>query len=268
MLNHETLYGWIFAEDWDAVLAMLYQERARIATEPLLRQAAHTFEVTFFEDLSGASADALERLFLLHTGGFYALAEDHFAALIARHRARPEVAAGYAGFCPEAPGCAEVLARHAARQPVPEAPWPTEEVAPLTDADHTQSLFKSQQERWFFQAVRHVFPTYLVYPNVALHAALDFEALREQLTPEERTYFFRALLDCAVFDQEHDYRPCFFFELDSPLHDDPERQARDAQKDRILALAGHRLYRVRPPRNPDPAAFVGLLKSLVARAER
>ena len=89
------------------------------------------------------------------------------------------------------------------------------------------------------------FATYFVYPNVALSSLVDYERIADRLTTEERRYFFRALVDCVVFDQHDDYRPRFFFELDSPLHDDETRRKKDAHKERILAPAGQKLYRIR-----------------------
>ncbi len=278
-MDHEALYRLIYERQWAALLDALHRHREAVAADALLARAAETFVTAFFEALAGgapeALAEELEKLFLLHTGGFYRLPEARFEqvveALVRLHADRPEAALGYARFCPHNPRCAAVLRAHAPPEPIQHAQADTLDVAstsPLADADATLPLFKSQQEADFFLAVREVFATYFVYPNVALSCLVDYEHLREHLSGEERRYFFRALVDCVVFDQHDGYRPRFFFELDSPLHDTEERQAKDRHKERILALAGQRLFRIRRREaGTGRAAFVALLKELAERDE-
>lgn len=274
MIDHEAVYQCVYEQRWGELLDVLHRHHAAITDDPLLAHAVETFVGVFFDTLDVAvpapHADVLEKLFLLHTGGFYRLSEAHFdqvvEALVALHSDRPEAAAGYARFSPSNPRCAQVLAAHASRLPVPVAhagPLDVAASTPLTQADATTSLFKSKQELDFFLAVREVFATYFVYPNVALSGLIDYERLRDHLSGPERQYFFRALVDCVVFDQHDGYRPCYFFELDSPLHDAEARQANDRRKERILALAGQTLYRIRPRTAvPDRSAFITLLKEL------
>lgn len=254
---------------------MVHRHHDAIADDALLARAAETFVATFFDHLDADSvpfADALEKLFLLHTGGFYRLPEARFEqvieALVTLHADRPEAALGYARHCPENVRCAEVLQLHAPWEPEP-VPHSQDAVLglavspPLCEADATVSLFKSQQEVDFFLAVREVYATYFVYPNVALSCLVEYERIKEHLTGEERTYFFRGVVDCVVFDQHDGYRPRYFFELDSVLHDTDAQRAKDRRKDRILALAGQTLHRLR---KRDAAAgrlaFVALLKEL------
>ncbi|NBC18799.1 MAG: DUF2726 domain-containing protein [Bacteroidetes bacterium] len=266
-VDPEALYQLIYDERWPPLLRHLHRHRDQLDADPLLRHAAQTFEDAFFQHLDGQTPDALkdelETLFLLHTGAFYALPRDRFEtvieALVALHADRPEVAAGYARHCPENPRCAEVLAAHPS--PESEAP-PLRSNAPVDGADATISLFRSGQEEAFFRAAREVFATYFVYPNVALHCLVDYERLQPHLSATERAYFFRAAVDCVVFDQHDAYRPRYFFELDSALHDAPERQERDRHKDRILALAGQRLYRIRTP-EADAHQFARMLREIV-----
>ena len=275
-INHEALYRLVYENQWKPLLRLLYRHREAVAADPLLAHAAETFETTFFEALAEADEHALmeelETLFLLHTGGFYTLALPRFeqvvVALVDLHRDHPEAAAGYARHCPAHPRCAAVLAQSA-----PQFIEHTQEGidltqnAPLDGVDATVGLFKSEQEVEFFLAVREVFATYFVYPNVALACLVDYEQIREHLTPEERAYFFRALVDCVVFDQHDGYRPRYCFEIDSPLHDDPDRQARDRRKDRILALAGQTLYRIRKRDiEAGRVEFVALLREQVAKS--
>ncbi len=277
MVSHEAFYQLIYDRQWAALLDALHRHHEAVAADVLLTRAAETFVAAFFEALAGsgpeAFSEALEKLFLLHTGGFYRLPEARFEqvieALVALHVGRPEAAVGYARFCPGNDRCAAVLRAHAPPEPVPHAQADALDVAamaPLGERDATIALFKSQQEADFFLAVREVYATYFVYPNVALSCLVDYEQIKEHLSGEERRYFFRGIVDCVVFDQHEGYRPRFFFELDSPLHDAEAQQARDRRKERILALAGQRLFRIRRrDAGPGRAAFVTLLKELAER---
>lgn len=276
MISHEALYQLLYDRQWAALLDAVHQHHETVADDALLARAAEIFVTTFFEHLAAADpaplADALEKFFLLHTGGFYTLPEARFEqmieALVTLHADRPDAALGYARFCPENKRCAAVLRRHT--PPKPESVAHTQEAVldlavspPLSETDATVSLFKSQQEADFFLAAREVYATYFVYPNVALSALVDYDAIKEHLTGDERQYFFRGLVDCVVFDQHDGYRPLYFFELDSALHDTDAQRTKDRHKERILALAGQRLHRIRK-RDADAGRpeFVALLKEL------
>ena len=119
----------------------------------------------------------------------------------------------------------------------------------IANRDATINLFKSQQEHDFFQALRQVFPRFDVYLNVGLSTLIDFGAIKEDLSQEERTFFFRGVVDCVVFDQFQDYKPVYFVELDSAYHDFEEQKLKDTYKDKILAMAGKKLYRIRKNSN-------------------
>ena len=115
----------------------------------------------------------------------------------------------------------------------------------VESVNHTISLFKSKQEYEFYRAVREVYSTYLVFPNVAVSALVDFKQIEHLLEPHERNYFFKALVDCVVFDAENAFKPFKMLEIDSVYHDSEEQQAKDRIKDKIMAKAGQRLLRVR-----------------------
>lgn len=106
-------------------------------------------------------------------------------------------------------------------------------------------LFKSKQELNFFNAIREAFPTYHHYPNVALSCVIDFLLIKSSLTPQERDYFFRAIIDCVVFDSNKNYEPKYFFELDSSYHDSDKAKKNDDMKDHIFKLANVKLIRIR-----------------------
>jgi len=131
------------------------------------------------------------------------------------------------------------------------------------DVDARQRLFRSAQEERLYAAICGRFPDALAVPNAALHAFLEYDSVRSRLTSAERDYFFHALVDCVLFDPDDAFRAVACFELDSPLHDDDRQISRDAMKDRILAIAGVKLYRLRPGRSGvDEKTFSAVLETI------
>lgn len=281
--SQETLYRLLHDRQWDAVLQLVYTHRAALKEDPLLAHAASTaVEVlsrALDEEGPDALGDALQTLFLLHTGDLYPLPAERFGrvveALVLRHAADPAAAAGYARHAPDRPACAAVLAAQPAPVPhsfpeqfrldrtVPDRTVP-DRTAPDGAASAVRGLFRSQQERTFFRAVRIVFPTHFAYPNVALSAFVTFDAVADGLSPAERSYFFRAVVDCGVFDPLADYYPVYLFEVDSPYHDADDRRSKDRMKDQILRAAGLSLYRIRPHAQASADAFAALLREALA----
>lgn len=289
MLDHERIYQLTHAEDWTALLALIHEHPQAAAQDDLVQRALATFEEAFFAQLDATDglcaeqADVLERFILLHSGGIYRLDDERFATLVVQlvtwhlEHGAEDTAAQYAPFCPDREPCASLLRESAAdearvrleprRVEVDHAARDRVHVTvttPATEAAHSLSLFKSAQEAAFFHALRRVFQTYTPYPNVALSSLIDFEAISPRLSAEERDYFFKGIVDCVLFDPHDDYRPIHFFELDSRHHDDPRQRKKDAFKDRIVAAAGHRLYRVRPQATPVTTEdFVTTLRSIL-----
>ncbi len=264
----EALYRHVQDQAWTPALDLLYRHRSVLKTDPLWHHAATVLIQQVHLHLHEVSKNVLEQLFLLHTGRLYELPEavftDLIAELVRRHADRPEIARRYARWRPNHPECARLLEPSVA--PIAWEDWdgfavqryvPTQPAIP-------PSLFRSRQEFVFFQAVREVFPTYLVYPNVALSCLIEYDRVADRLNEEERRYALQALVDCAVFDPDDAYRPRYCFELDSPLHAVAERRMRDMLKTRILQQAGLPFYRIRPPSSSvDRTAFVALLRRLL-----
>lgn len=273
--DHETVYRLLLQERWSELLDLVHRNRQNVADDPLLRHAVDVFARTFVARLAEADRVSLkadlEKLFLLHAGDFHRLPTEHFervvAALVELNADRPEAAAGYARHFPDNPRCAAVLEAYDVRHRVDhemDERIGLHATLPSVGVDHTVSLFKSDREVDFFMAVREVFATYFVYPNVAISTLIDFEGIRNRLSAEERQYFFRGVVDCVVFDQHGAYRPLYFFEIDSGLHDDERRREKDAMKDRILSAAGQRLHRVRPrDRSTGRTEYVRLLREIL-----
>lgn len=134
----------------------------------------------------------------------------------------------------------------------------------VAEKDLSISLFKSNQEYLFFLAVRNAFQSYMVFPNVSLSALISWEEIKDELSSEEKSYFFKALIDCVVIDQENSYRPIKFIELDSIYHDNQRQQKKDSMKDNIVGKAGHKLYRIRPNRKLDSdREFLKLIREVI-----
>lgn len=112
------------------------------------------------------------------------------------------------------------------------------------DSKHTRSLFKSKQEKDFFYALRNIFQMHTVYPNVAVSSVVEFNSMEDSLTKEEKSYFFKSVIDIVVIDHSNDYQPIYFFELDSHYHFEAEQKKKDIMKDKILRKAGCKLYRI------------------------
>jgi hypothetical protein len=132
----------------------------------------------------------------------------------------------------------------------------------IRNIDARIGLFKSQQEYQFYRATIDVFLNFLVIPNVALSAVIDFGLVKDNLTNEEKNYFFKALIDCVVINTEDNFKPIRFIELDSIYHDTEEQQQRDKMKDNIFSAAGQKLLRVRltTPYNTGQTNFEKLIR--------
>lgn len=267
LVDHEALFRLIHDRNFRAAATILHANHRELDTDPLLQRAADAFVETIGHalesDYIAVDLELLEKLFLMHQGSFLILPSAHFQRvvelLVEGNESRPEAALAYAQYCPESPVCRAALEQLGApvrRRVHHDREGSIEVVTTHSLAQEaTRTLLRSSQEECLFQALREIYPTHLVYPNVALSAVLDFEVIESRLSRKERQFFFRGLIDCVVFDFQPGLKPLFFFELDSPLHDDSERQERDRLKDRILAAAGQHLFRIRSragtPRRED-----------------
>jgi hypothetical protein len=117
--------------------------------------------------------------------------------------------------------------------------------------------------------VQKTFPSYLPYPNVAVSAVIDFEAVKGELTATARSYFFKAMFDCVLFDPTDGHQPVHFFELDSKFHDTTEAKTNDRLKNEICVAANVKLIRIRAFDTSERTveAFSGLVRELVQPAE-
>lgn len=121
--------------------------------------------------------------------------------------------------------------------------------------DWLQPLFKSKLESEFYQALKNVFPTYFIYPNVALSNIFNFDEIQCYLGAESKSYFFKAVVDFVVYDPVDNHNPKYFFEVDSAYHDSDKAKRNDALKDDIFSIANIGLIRIRPGDQVDGNRF-------------
>jgi very-short-patch-repair endonuclease len=241
------LYALLQEQAWCEALRWLHRAWQRLDGDARARRAAEVFDEAFFADLAARHAEALAQR-------NQAAGNDEAVRTLGR------LATGDSrrvSLCAE--GSREQFEVDGVR---------ITRIGPQRGvADARNSLFKSEQERVFFEALRTAFPTHLVYPNAALNAVLNYERLQKKITQAERDYFFRALIDAVVVDPLDDLRPVFFFELDSAHHDTPEARRKDRLKDAILAKAGQHLFRLRPcDSEAGYAAFAQAIRAAVRGA--
>lgn len=288
IIDQEQVYQLLIKQQWAELLDFVHKHAKHAANDETLLYALKTFEDQFFNALEQDSINQgnqdhltlLEKLFLLHKSSIYLLSEDRAQRIIVEivktyhQKGALKQAYDYAKFCPEAQICCTIidqfnssLNNSALSKTIDHSQSNTIKVTEnkhIATNDHTISLFKSQQEIDFFMAVREVFQMYMVYPNVALSCIIDYEKIKEHLTKEEKHFFFRGIIDCIIFDQYNNYKPIQCFELDSIYHDQVEQQIKDGYKDKILALAGKKLYRIRRDKtSQNRTDFIQLIRELI-----
>ena len=269
-------------ENWDPVITWLYKNQQTIPKDDLLRFAAGIFAAEFFAKLPTYPLDQpnigtyLATLWSLHRRQLYVLEPAHYRLLITQSALRnsqdPDRAYQFAREFPDDEACQAIIAAYERRRPRPlnhsqsrTIQVTQQPVAPtLAAQDYRITLFKSCQEKQFFQALVNNFPSYNVFPNVAISCLLDREALKPLLTTDEHKLFFTGIVDFVIFDRAQDLLPVHFFELDSPHHDTESAQQCDQAKDGIFLKAGVTLHRIRKmDREVTEREFTLLIRELI-----
>lgn len=106
-----------------------------------------------------------------------------------------------------------------------------------------KNLCASSQEREFLKAVRQYFPSLRAYPNLPLRNFIDLDALDRFADEQMRRFCWSSQVDALLCTEDED--PIAGIELDSMHHDDPVAIERDALKDKLFAIAGVPLVRIR-----------------------
>lgn len=107
-----------------------------------------------------------------------------------------------------------------------------------------RSVFRSEQERTFLQALALRFPGLHAFPNYPLDQLADFDKLGNLLDDETLEYGKRCRVD-AVLVVPGEGDPVAAFELDSQLHDEPAQARRDRLRNRLFRVIQIPFFRLR-----------------------
>ncbi len=94
---------------------------------------------------------------------------------------------------------------------------------------------------------------------------LSWQLLKDELTADEKDYYFKGIVDFVVFDQAGGFKPIHFFELDSVFHDtDGRKKRKDNLKDSIFSKAGVKIKRIRKQdKSVNEQEFIKLIRELM-----
>lgn len=279
MISQENIYNLLQARNWSELIDIFYSRKDLIKNDTLLSQAV---EVTLNEitqiclklDTTPEFIENLEQLILLNAGKFISLKNEQEEAIISAlvNGTKDKnllYSYQYATRFPDNEICSKVITQFEKDKPKEINHSQDREVL-LTenrqiekDNDFRVSLFNSFQEVEFYLALKRVFDTYQVYPNVGLSTVIDFEKIREHLNQTEINFFFKSSIDFVVFEPFRNYLPIHFFEIDSTWHDTEEQEKKDKIKDKIFSISGQKLYRIRKINNKiDEIEFEKLIREI------
>lgn len=279
MQDRELLYKLLVSKDWDGLSELIYSNRAVLASDRVIQNAVALFESEFIDHIKVLPASE-QLLKLRHISLLIESNESSFttnfvsqainAKLRALHETGNSAFVGYASRYQSHPLARELLERTRLERPehFAEAKRPAVSVKAASAQKQNPSvtsLFKSSQERNFYLALQQAFPLLLACPNLPVSTVLKFEPISACPDADVRDYFFKAVFDCVVVNPAADYRPLYFFELDSKFHDGPAAKRNDKLKNFICDAAGVKLIRIRAHEASETsmAAFVTLVKELI-----
>lgn len=279
MINQEEVYKWLSNGEYEKLIDLLHREKEAIKSDQILSHAAKTSVTEILRVSKGENnpssdfVDNLERLNLIHVGKFFQMDEGQhkelIEALIRFSNGNLKRAYQYAKQYPNEEFAIPIIEEFEASQPK-EVEHTQSGYIKLThnnqihEEDCRISLFKSKEEQKMFLAFKRIFDTYQIYPNVALSSLIDYQKVKERLSPDERKHFFKASVDLVVFEPFNQYEPIYFFELDSLWHDEEGTKEKDKMKDKIFSAAGLKLFRIRDKQNQkiNEEEFVELVKEV------
>jgi very-short-patch-repair endonuclease len=258
MKNQEIILSWLFNENYNEIKEFLFRSKEEIQVDAMILAAIETVENEFVRlSKSGIDNsefwDTLEMLHVFHPKYFELKPENHKSItliLAERSKTNLNLSMRYAKLYPDEEISKEIIKLNAETE-TQEIEHDNQEFIKLThnpileNIDARTPLFKSEEERKLFLAMRQIFDTYFVYPNVAMSNVVNFDMISNQLTQQEKTYFYKSVIDFVVFDQLKGYQPVYFIELDSVWHDLNKVEEKDKMKDRIFSIAGLKLIRIR-----------------------
>ncbi len=275
--SQETVYAWLATKNYKELREFLFRGKDKIKNDPMLSAATKTVEDEFVRlSKEGLTDDdywySLEMLHNFHPK-FYQIGEENYKSLtlilVNKYKDDLKKAIRFANIFPDEGLSKEVIKLHSETETQTiEHDWQeyikiTHNPIP-TNIEASISLFKSLEEQKLYLALRQVFDSYLVYPNVAMSNIINFNAISGQLTPKEGEYFYKSVIDFIIFDQLKGYKPIYFLELDSVWHDLDRVEENDKIKDKIFSLAGLKLIRIRHNANKkiDEQTFIELITDI------
>jgi hypothetical protein len=264
MITQEEIYKLLQSEDWKSLIDIFHKRKDLIKSDLLLAQSLETTLTVItqksleFED-TPEFIENLESIFLLKAGKFISLKPEQEEAIIVAivngKKNNLSYSYKYAKKYPENELCKEIISRYEQEFPQiinhsqQQNLIATENKKIEVQNDFRKSLFNSLQEIEFYLALKRVFDTYQVYPNVGLSSILDYNNVQESLSVKEKDFFLKSSVDFVVFEPFRNYLPIYFFEIDSIWHDSPEQKVKDKMKNKIFSLCGQKLYRIRKVNN-------------------
>lgn len=259
MLDRELLFQMLVNKEWDSIAKTMYSNSKLIGSDPVFLQAIQLFESEFFVETDPLPPSEKKKVYeypnLVIELKQHAFSKSFVENFIDRKltllkETNSDHLLSYAGQHQDRPLAVQILNEIQVRTPEVLADARRQNISikatPITnESPKTTKLFKSRQEQLFFEALRETFPTYHPYPNVAVSCVIDYSAVKDILSAEEREYFFKAIVDSVVFDSSKEYEPKFFVELDSQYHDNERAARNDHLKDEIFKAANVKLIRIR-----------------------
>lgn len=259
LFERESLFHMLANKEWDSIAKVMYRNSKLIGSDPVFAQAIRLFESEFFVETDSLPPNEKKKVYE-YPGLVIDLKQHAFSRLFVEtfidkkltllRDTKSDHLLSYAASHQNRPLAVEILKEIQSKTPETLADARRQNVSikstPTTNRkSQITNLFKSRQEQQFFEAIREAFPTYHPYPNVAVSCVIDFAAVKEFLSREERDYFFKAIIDSVVFDSGNRYEPKFFIELDSHFHDNERAANNDRMKEAIFEAANVKLIRIR-----------------------
>jgi hypothetical protein len=259
LFDREELFQLLQQKDWDAIAKVMYRNSELLGSDPIIQRAITLFESEFFSETDHLDAKDKLKVYeypsLVIDGRKNAFTDSFVSKFIEvklelLKESKIEHLLSYASMHQNHSSAKIILAEIQNNRPEILADVRRKSVSVKSTEvnsgiQRVTNLFKSKQEQRFFEAVREAFPTYHPYPNVAVSCVLDFEKVKHLLKPEEKDYFFKAIVDSVVFDTSNGYEPKYFIELDSGFHDSERAKKKYLMKDNIFKSANVKLIRIR-----------------------
>lgn len=260
MINQEEIYKLLQSEDWKNLIDIFYKRKDLIKNDLLLSQSLETSLAVMTQkaiDLENTPefVDSLENVLLLKAGKFIVLKPEQekaiTIAIINGKQDNLNYCYRYAKLYPENELCKRIIDEYEKEFPLEIKHSQQQDLSTTKNKqieeqnDFRKPLFNSLQEVEFFLALKRVFATYQIYPNVGLSSIISYEDIKEFLSTKEIDFFFKSSVDFVVFEPFRNFIPIYFFEIDSIWHDTDEQKEKDKLKDKIFSISGQELYRIR-----------------------